>query len=134
MMAGSATAATVLLERHDGPADLLLHVEVLESADPTCSFFVLSHNCNLLSKKNPSARCKNNFEGHVLDSYELRVCSEAHRVTSSKFGKWWLRFDCLFFMIQSFFWQRATEALNQIDLFLEGASTASSEMTSFSKI
>jgi len=51
MMAGSATAATVLLERHDGPVDLLLHVEVLESADPTCSFFVLSHNCNLLSKK-----------------------------------------------------------------------------------
>lgn len=79
--------------------------------------------------RNPSARCKNNFEGHVLDSYELRVCSETHRVTSSKFGKWWLRFDCPFFMIQSFFWQRATEALNQID-----ASTASSEMTSFSKI
>ena len=63
MMAGSATAATVLLERHDGPADLLLHVEVLESADPTCSFFVLSHNCNLLSKKTHQPAAKTTLKG-----------------------------------------------------------------------
>ena len=76
-----------------------------------------SLHCNLLciahATQNRSARCNSNFEGHVLDSYELRVCSEAHRVTSSKFGKWWLHFDGLFFR-----WQRATEALNHIDHFL----------------
>lgn len=45
--------------------------------------FLLCPTIAIFLAKNPSTRCKNNFEGHVLDSYELRVCSEAHRVTSS---------------------------------------------------